>query len=152
MKTIPLTQGKVALVDDEDYEFLNQFTWYGAESHGLWYAETKISGKNVKMHRLLIPDAQMVDHEDQNGCNNQRHNLRPCTNSQNLANRGPTVNNTSGYKGVDWFERDQKWRARIMCKGTYSHLGYFDCKIKAAKAYNYAAKCLFGEFAKLNEV
>ena len=103
MKTIPLTQGKVALVDDSDYEFLVNYGSWCADltvSSGIYYATCRRDYFNIKMHRLLLPNAKMVDHKDGNGLNNQRNNLRSCTRSQNLANSKLRSDGASGYKGV----------------------------------------------------
>ena len=93
-----------------------------------------------------------VDHIDGNGLNNQHSNLRIATRSQNLANRGSQENNTSGYKGVCWNKKLQKWIAKICIKGETIHIGCFIDKFEAARAYNIAAGRLFGEYAKLNEL
>ena len=149
MKTISLTQGQVALVDDDDFEFLiNYGSWHAHRTLNKFYVACQKTNL-IYMHRLLLPVKQ-VDHKDGNSLNNQRNNLRVATGTQNQANRGPQVNNTSRFKGVYWNVRDQKWMASIRYKGYLSHLGCFDCKIKAAKAYDNAAICLFGEFARLN--
>lgn len=152
MKTIPLTQGQVALVDDEDYEFLIGFRWFAYFNSYNWYAVKKNS---KRMHRLIMERIKPgfkgeIDHIDGNGLNNQRSNLRIATHSQNLANKGPQENNTSGYKGVSWDKEKQKWRAQIQYRGVISFLGYFDSEIKAAITYDYAALRLFGEFARTN--
>ena len=158
MKEIPLTRGKVALVDDEDFEQLFQFQWYADLIRGRWYV-MRIAGlrgrkRRIYMHRdiLGIPLGVEVDHKDGNGLNNQRYNLRPATHAQNLQNRGKPSSNTSGYKGVSWFKRDGKWRACIGVDGRVIHLGYYDTAEEAARAYNEAAPKYHGKFAKLNEI
>lgn len=108
----------------------------------------------IHMHRLILGldsrDTRLCDHKNGNGLDNRRANLRIATTSQNLANRGKTRRNTSGYKGVMWFKRKRKWYARIRVSGKSVHLGYFDDPIDAAKAYDDAALKHFGEFAKTN--
>lgn len=105
MKTIPLTRGKYALVDDGDFEYLNQWKWHAQFIKGIWYAcrgvrQPKIAigipGKVVRilMHRVITGATgrwEIVDHIDHDGLNNQRHNLRIVTNSQNLRNRKPKI-------------------------------------------------------------
>lgn len=155
MKEIPLTQGKIALVDDEDYTSLSCFNWHC--SHG--YARRGIGqhkGRRmaVLMHRVIadkvfngIPVNCEVDHVDRNTLNNQRHNLRLCTHRQN----GKNVSNSkssSGFRGVR--KRNKKWAAQIACDGTLKHLGTFDTAEAAAEAYDVAAQELHGEFAVLN--
>lgn len=157
MKTIPLTQGKVALVDNEDYEFLlNLGSWYAKRVYGNFYAQRR--GKNNKriwMHRVIVermyPDFKgEIDHRDCNGLNDQRYNLRIATHSQNMANQRPQKNCTSKYKGVSWHQVTQKWMAYIKYKGTVSYLGLFNDEIKAAKAYDAAAWWLWKDYARLN--
>jgi len=152
MKEIKLTQGKVAFVDDEDFEYLNQFKWHAVKNRNTFHAKRNKSIKHNKprellyMHREIInaPKNLMVDHRDHNGLNNQRSNLRLCNNSQNHMNRTPW--GRSKYLGVSFHYRNTKIRATIL---NY-HLGYFDTEEKAAHAYDLKAKELFGEFANLN--
>jgi len=155
MKRIPLTQGKITFVDDCDYEYLMNLESLYASFEGVWYACTRIKTKQVKIHRLIMERINpgfkgLIDHIDGNGLNNQRNNLRIATQSQNLANRGPQENNTSGYKGVYWDKERLKWVAIIEYQGTKSHLGRFDSEIEAAITYDIAAIRLFGEFARTN--
>lgn len=159
-KEIPLTQGKVAIVDDEDYEPLNAHTWRAVwnsrNDRVLWYA-TRWTRKSecyprrqLLMHRVIAntPARMETDHVDQDGLNNQRHNLRPCTESQNKANRNRQRNNKSGFKGV--FCIGRKWKAFITYQRRSQHLGMFSSPEEAACAYDTKALELFGEFAKLN--
>ncbi len=152
MKEIQLTQGKVALVDDEDYEYLNQFRWHAHKSKRTWSVRRNISighskGTVLCMHIVLMspPKGFEIDHKDHNGLNNQKHNLRICTHQQNQWNARKQLG-TSKYKGVYWHKRDQKW----MCRIGFKYLGLFISETKAALAYNKAAKEAFGEFACLN--
>ena len=156
MKEIVLTRGLFAMVDDEDYEFLNQWKWYAHKSKNTFYAHRKIGkyGRLVFMHRLILgidntsPEL-FPDHMDKNGLNNQRYNLRIATRSQNNANKIST--NPSGYMGVfpagksGWFSRIAKDKKKY-------YLGFFKEKEGAALAYNKAAIELHGEFANLNQV
>lgn len=157
-REIPLTQGKVTLVDDADFDWLSQWKW---RYHSTGYAirrRQKADGpgsENIRMHRLIlspIPEGYEPDHIDGDGLNNQRANLRLATHSQNHANRGMQRNNTSGFKGVSWQKKRKKWEARIRVNGHNVYLGYFDDIIEAARAYNRAAVKHFGEFARLNDV
>ncbi len=163
MKQIPLTQGKVAIVDDCDYEYLMQWKWCAIKQRATYYAQRKIwqSGigyVTVLMHRTIAERAGMnvdsleVDHRDASGLNNQRDNLRPATRSNNSVNRPMNCNNKSGFKGVSWHKRAGKWVAQICGAAQRYYLGLYDDKIEAAKAYNVKALELFGEFAYLNPV
>src|SRR6185369_4370410 len=106
MKEIQLTQGKVALVDDEDYEGLSAFTWHAyCNQNGGWYARSsslsrKNGGKHLWMHRLILncPNGKQVDHKDGDGLNNQRYNLREATQAQNMYNMGLRADSKSGFK------------------------------------------------------
>ena len=152
MKQIPLTRGKVALVDDEDFIFLSQWKWHAHYSRGLWYARRFEGDKSLMMHRVLLAATGKVfgDHRDGDGLNNQKFNLRPATRSQNMANRKLHSNNPSGFKGVRRHKRG--WQARLRHNSKEVHLGYFVDRITAARAYDKAAVELFGEFAKTNEM
>lgn len=153
MKEIPLTQSKVALVDDEDYDWLSKYKWYASKTRsGNWYACNKPKKANILMHRLILgtPTNLDSDHIDNNGLNNQRANLRICTRSQNNMNRFHKKNSTSKYKGVTWHNQDKKWRTRIRIRGTDIYNSLFDSELEAAKAYDAAALKYFGEYARLN--
>lgn len=159
MKEIPLNHGKVALVDDEDFEWLLDFHWYAINNHRKgqkdhWYAATCVGGrknrKTIMMHRLLCPGVK-VDHWDRNGLNNQRANLRPATRTQNNANMGKRMgSHTSKFKGVSWESHTRKWRAQIHKQGQHIGLGRYDNEASAAAAYDAAAKELFGAFSLTN--
>lgn len=155
MKEIPLTQGKVALVDDEDYEFLMQWKWRASRYRNTFYAErTEKSGskkRTVRMHRAVLgingPGIQ-GDHRDGNGLNNTINNLRKATHGGNQQNKKKQVNNTSGYKGV--VRHKNGWQAQIGIEGKSIYLGRFSSLENAAIAYNIAALEYHGEFARLN--
>jgi gluconate kinase len=91
--------------------------------------------------------ASHIDHIDRNRLNCQRNNLRPATNSQNLANRGKNRNNTSGYKGVTWDKERRKWLAQIEVRGRNRCLGRYDDKEEAHVAYCVALRKHFAEYA-----
>ncbi len=145
-KEIQLTQGKVAIVDDEDFEYLNQWKWYANNNNGKFYVRKRFllsNGKvsKVLMHRFIMkPNKDMViDHLDGNPLNNQKTNLRICTQSENNKNRNCNINNRSGFKGVYWFERAKKWRTHIRNNKKIIYLGCYINIIDAANAYNAAA-------------
>ena len=149
MKRIPLTQGKFTIVDDWNYERLNQWKWHVKKGVSTWYAERKGANGTIKMHRLIMntPKGKDTDHKDGNGLNNKENNLRVCSRSLHHYNRKPKKGK---YKGVSVSGRAGKFQARIKIKGKYLSLGYFKKKEDAAKAYDKEAKELFGEFARLN--
>jgi hypothetical protein len=156
MKKIPLTQGLYALVDDEDFEYLNQWKWYAAKQGNDFYAfrqeyfPSLKKQKTVRMHREVMSDDERdLDHIDGNGLNNQKINLRFCSHRQNHQNRKHHKNTSSPYKGVSW-HYSGKWKSQIMVNGKVVHIGLFTSGEEAALAYDKAAKESFGEFARLN--
>ena len=159
MIEIPLTQGKVALIDDEDYGLVSQYKWCASKSRGVWYAmaNIRINGKycHVKMHRLIlglcVGEGKNVDHIDHNTLDNRRCNIRICSISQNQHNQKPRKA-TSRFKGVHWHKRNKKWAASLHIISRRIYLGYFSAEVDAACAYNKAAKKYFGDFACLNPV
>lgn len=137
------------MVDDQDYEWLNQYYW---QANKQLCVNTKINGVRVLIHRLILnPDKNIeIDHIDGNRLNNQRSNLRLATSSQNKCNRGPRKDCVSGYKGVSWHKQNKKWTARIMGDGKYRYLGLFLNIQDAVNAYNQAAIKYQKEFAFIN--
>jgi len=152
IRFIPLTQGKFAIVDAEDYDWLNMYKWCVSKKRYNFYACRRTRGKKIFMHRLITnaPEGMLVDHINGISLNNRRSNLRICTIAQNNRNSRPWRRSTSKYKGVSWCQAAGKWRARIRPNRKQMHLGCFDNEIKAARAYDKKAKELFGEFAYLN--
>ena len=152
MKTIPLTRGMVALVDDCDFEFLNQWKWMASCCRGVFYARRFIwvnrKNKGIFMHRLIAGAApgQTVDHEDHCTLNNQRCNLRLCSITQNNGNQILRKTSTSVFKGV-YHHSQGKWAATIKTK----FLGLFETPALAAARYDQAAIETFGEFALTNK-
>lgn len=147
--SIPLTRGMVALVDDADSAaVLAASSWYASLCDGKWYARHWAGGRAESMHTFLMGVAQ-VDHVNGDGLDNRRANLRPATSSQNSANRMRGSNNVSGFKGVGIY-RNGRWRACIGRERRQIHLGYFDTAQEAARAYDVAARDLYGEFGAFN--
>ena len=156
MKLISLSHGLFAQVDDEDFEYLNQFKWKLLRINTLNYSIRYGKNGHYLMHReiMKIKKNEMIDHKDRNGLNNQKNNLRIATRSQNGANRKSC--GSSNYLGVsknlDYRKNGEKirWRTQIQKNGIKIKLGSFKTEIEAAKAYDLKAKELHGEFANLN--
>lgn len=145
---------KKVQVDDQHFDYLNSFTWCAHKIGNTFYAIRKVKRlQTVLMHReiLGITDPGIYgDHRDGNGLNNQSHNLRTATHSDNLCNRGAVKNSKSKYKGVGWITSHKMWRAQIQKDKIITPLGYFKDEIEAAKAYDRAAIQIHGEYARLN--
>jgi len=157
-RKIPLTKGKFAIVDPDDYERLSKYKWHAERATRTFYAARSIYVKNgrnkhIAMHREIIkaPDGIFIDHINHNGLDNRKANLRLATRAQNGFNRLKTLKKTwSTYKGVFFHTRHKKWQARIVTHGQAKHLGTFANENDAAKAYDNAARKYHGEFAVLN--
>jgi len=168
MKEIKLSISKYGQfftkVDDEDFEYLNQFKWYPLKKRDNYYAVRgnyvgKINGKYktimVRMSRLImnINDPKiLIDHEDHDTLNNQKNNLRKCNTSQNCSNQRPAKGKTSAYLGVSWHKKNKKWEASAGNNGKKIYIGIFETEVEAAIAYNQRATELHAEFANLNKI
>lgn len=161
MKRIPLTQGKFAIVDDEDYRHLIQWKWYLYRAGNKQYAVRNISWRSntgmlkrriIRMHRVIMhpPKNRYIDHINHNGIDNRKSNMRNCTSRENQGNRLVSNHCSSKYKGVN--RHDGKWQARIGYKYKQLYIGFYDTEIEAAEAYNQKAIEIFGEFAKVNQI
>ena len=144
------------IVDDEDYEKLNQYKWRAHLFYsGLYVRRNDYSGEkrvDLLMHRVIMntPHRVLVDHINHDPLDNRKCNLRNCTSSENQMNSNKQSNNTSGYKGVSWHHLTNKWLVALRINKKKTHIGLFTCLIKAAKAYDEAARKHYGEFAKTN--
>jgi len=152
-----LPGGEVAIVDEADRGIVESGVWWALHTNSRTnYVYGYLNGRRreqVLLHRLLLnaPTGQGIDHQNRNGLDNRRSNLRLATQPQNNANTGPRSTNRSGYKGVFWDKQAKRWRAQIRVNGKRTHLGRFSDPWEAAEAYNRAALGQWGEFAWLNE-
>jgi len=153
MKKVELTKNQVALVDDEDFKFINQWKWHLVA--GQYAARREYpSRKYLYMHRVILnaPHGKEVDHRNGVGLDNRKQNLRLCNRSENNRNTtGKGKNKTSRFKGVDW-SKNRVWRARIQLGAKQLHIGSFHDEREAAEAYNEKARIFYGEFAYLNPI
>ncbi len=152
MKEIQLTKGRVALVDDEDFERLSQWSW---SFHGNYaHRKQKFDGKtkSIFMHRFILnyDGSGFIDHRDGNPLNNQKFNLRIGDTQNNAYNRGPNKNNPYGFKGIYWNPINKNWNAYCAANKKRKFLGVFHTPEDAARAYDKAAAVLHGEYARLN--
>lgn len=144
--------GLVALVDDADFDLVAPFHWSRDIQRNTTYARSIRRGhKTMSMHHLILgADAgQIIDHRNGDGLDNQRHNLRLCTNAQNQQNR-QKGRGASSFKGVSRRSPRGGWQATIKTNGRTHYLGSHATEIEAARAYDRKALELFGEFAGLN--
>lgn len=159
MRKVKLTQGYVALVDDEDYQRVAQFKWCVHKvlnkdgSIKTLYAHRgyKLADRwtTQKLHRFIrrVSNPKVkVDHENRNGLDCRKNNLRKASNAQNASNTKLYSTSTSGTKGVHWNKQNKSWVAYIYCNNKRIHLGYFTDKKEAAKARLKAAVKFHGKF------
>ncbi len=156
---IKLTQGKYAIVDKADYEWLSAYKWHWHDGYAARNLPRNGKSQRIRlMHREIMGIGDpiiLVDHENLNGLDNRRSNLRLTDKRGNGCNRGPQKNNRHGYKGVKEFRaypRAKPFCARIGSHGKTYHGPYRRTAVEAALDYNELAKLHHGEFAFLNEV
>lgn len=163
MKIIPIMykgEALSVLVDDEDYDHLRGFRWFFGKGktknakgrimrNGTYDPSKHVT---VYLHREVMGAAsgQFVDHIDRNPLNNQKSNLRFCSQTENNRNVGNTANKTSRFKGVSWDKARAKWKAEITANLRHIFLGRYTTEEAAAKAYDQSACKYFGQFAFLN--
>lgn len=153
---LPLSQGKVALIDDEDADLVGQYKWFAVWIRDRWYAMSKEHTnrrvRTIYLHRVIMgdPPGQRVDHHNGDTFDCRRQNLRICTVSQNAQNAMIGLRNKSGYKGVSWNTKAERWVAWIRANGRNIYLGQFVDARDASLAYDRAAREHFGEYARVN--
>lgn len=141
-KLIPLTKGKFAMVDNEDFDLVKDINWYYTGG----YAHNNVLGR---MHRYIMnaPDHLEVDHKEHDTLDNRRSNLRLATRLQNTSNKKHIKGGSSRFKGVSWYKRLNKWKVSISINRKYHYIGSFTDEQEAAKAYDKKAIELRGEWA-----
>jgi hypothetical protein len=151
-KLIQLTQGKVAIVDDEDFEELNKFRWYCDRKYAVRDITSQGIRDRVYMHRLIAnaPDHLEVDHINGDGADNRKENLRLCTHAENSRNRRAQKNNTTKYKGVWFSKRDNRFVAETRLNGKKITIGFFKTAEEASEAYKAKVLEIHGAFANTN--
>lgn len=155
-RLIALTKGKYAIVDEEDFDRVNQFKWYLNKPKPKSLREYAMRNRTpecsfIKMHRFILgaTDPKVkVDHINGNGLDNRRSNLRLCSNAENSRSSARRQNVKSPYRGVSWNGNGYFASIRVNYQAIY--LGFFQSPEEAALAYNEAAIKHHGEFAKLN--
>ena len=156
MKQIELTQGQYAIVDDDDFDEINQYNWCFNQGYAVRNVKVSKGKYNSQyMHRFVTncSDDMDVDHINHDKLDNRKSNLRVCSTSENMRNQQiRTVAKTSVYKGVTFNKQAGKWMAQIVLDGKRKYLGYFTNETDAAIAYNNAAIEFFGEFALINVI
>lgn len=153
---VPLSRGKVALIDPEDAARVLRHRWTASYGKAGWkaYFSHSINGKthSVYLHQLVMGHRKglMIDHRNGNGLDCRKRNLRFCTNSQNSQNRRRKKNNQTGYKGIFLIKETGMWVAEIVVNGVRHRLGRYRSSEEAAHVYDDAARRLHGDFAALN--
>lgn len=155
-REIRLPSGLLVTIDEADYEdVISAGPWHAAPCGRHMYVQRSVRKPGAertteeRLHTFLT-GWSLVDHQNGNGLDNRRSNLREATVAQNSANSRLSRRSTSGFKGVTWYKRCSRWRAHIKVDQKQRHLGYFDDPTAAAKAYDAAALDVFGDFARLN--
>lgn len=153
IKEIPLTRKKVAVINKNDFQLVNQFKWH-ASAYGYAVSDQRYKlGKYLFMHRLIMnaKEDEEVDHINGDKLDNRKSNLRICTRTEQLRNTKKRSDSTNKFKGiVKRPNRNKPWHARIKVNKKEISLGYYVTQEEAAKAYDQAAIKYFGKFARIN--
>ena len=149
---IPLTKGKYAKIDSQDFELVGKYKWYCSNGYAATKRGEDGKTKYILMHRLIMgePVKMQIDHINADRSDNRRCNLRIVTSSENSRRQLPQSNTASSYKGISWYGSDRVWVARIFVDGENIYLGRSIDEKTAARIYDYAAVMYYGEFARVN--
>jgi hypothetical protein len=149
--SIPLTQGKTAIIDAADADLVASYKWRAVRNKKQWYACTSVRRKIVYMHRLILgtPKGALTDHKNGDGLDNRRVNLRSATHGDNARNRRGD-SSQSGYRGVSWNAPCGKWEVSLSVDDKTLHFGLFSDAKEAALVRDEAARRFHGKFAVLN--
>lgn len=148
MRTIPLTQGKVAIVDDDAPAWIFEVKWCAIRRGKCWHAQRHIiledgRGTSQYMHRVVLnaKPGEIIDHKDGNGLDNRKENLRVTSSAGNQRGFNKRqINNTSGFRGVGWNKGYKKFEARVTHARKLLLVGYFSCPIEGARARDAKAR------------
>lgn len=154
-KKLILTNGSIALVDDEDFEKVSRYSWYSLKGYAARTGSMPGEPHTMLLHHVVTGTdyKYIVDHVNGDTLDNRKKKLRVATIQQNCFNKSVNKNKQSSkYKGVFWSKEKNLWLSLIKLNGKSNHLGYYDLEVDAAAAYNENAKILFGEYARLNNV
>jgi hypothetical protein len=155
LREIPLTQGYIALVDDEDYDYLMQWKWHYMQGYAKTFDKVNKTGK-IAMHRLLLEanSGEIVDHVNRNKLDNSKTNLRKSDCVGNARNRDKySMETSSKYKGVFYDKKRRKYTGNITVEsGNTKYLGHYLLETDVAFYYNQYAIKYFGDYAVLNEL
>ena len=153
VREVPVSGGRTALIDEADYESIQHWKWSSCRKRHTFavYRAVLEQGKSRRIYlsRFIMqaPSGLFVDHENGDGLDNRRDNLRLCTHTENNRHRcRPQSTNTSGHRGVFWERGAKKWRAQLSVNNRNVHLGMFLTVEDAGNAYRQAAVSRYGEF------
>ena len=151
---IKLGHGRVAIVDEEDYERLSEHRWHACNFRGKFYAMRQNRARRTiymarEILRLRPGDKRDVDHINADTLDNRKVNLRACSRQQHAGNMGICRVNTTGYKGVSFVNKTGKFLSQIRSQGYHFHRAFATAK-EAAAYYDEKAILIHGEFARTN--
>lgn len=143
------SKGEEFYFDLEDYDKIKDYCWCLSDEK---YVVARCGKIHIKLHKLLLPDAKVVDHRNHKKFDNRKSNLRIVSHQVNMFNKERYINNTSGITGVSWDKQKNKWRSQISHNKKRIYLGVFDNFDDAVKARKEAEEKYFGEFSYDNSI